>query len=368
MKIEQQGLIFDSDKAEQRKKVCTFTSLFKHSSGRIFSTFRIGSRKDSTDGNGVIAEFVNGKWKIIFSNFQSEFDGKKGDIKAVELFERPDGGLSCLLSWFDCSKSSKLYDAASDTILPGNLIFADSYDMGKTWTNYRIIDTQSLPGPALTGPILKLRAGYLIFFETYGPEKNGKVSCHTARALFSKNGTDFYKIITVARHPEDTLYFWDQRNTFDPYSGKIISMFWTYDRKNEKDTDIHIAQGDPESLIWTVPVSTGIKGQIAAPISLGDGRILCFYVHRHYPGSMRLIVSEDKGKTWKHDEELIIYQNSTEKSTQQKISYAQYWEDMNRWNFGHPSGMLLDKNYVLLSYYAGNNASSLSARYSIISI
>ncbi|MCM8825449.1 MAG: glycoside hydrolase [Candidatus Omnitrophica bacterium] len=368
MKIEEQGFIFDSEKAEQGKRVCIFTGLFKHSTGRIFSTFRIGSKKDSTDGNGVIAEFVDGKWEIIFSSFQSEFDGKKGDIKAVELFERPDGGLSCLLSWFDCSKSSKLYDAASDTILPGNLIIADSSDMGKTWTNYRIVDTKDLPGPALTGPVLKLPGGYLVFFESYGREKNGEVSCHAARALFSKDGIDFHKIITVAKHPENTLYYWDQRNTFDWCSGKIISMFWTYNRKEEKDIDIHIAHGDPESLTWSIPVSTGIEGQIATPVSLGDGRILCFYVHRHHPGSMRLIISEDNGKTWEHNQELIVYLSPTEKSSSEKSSYAQYWEDMNKWNFGHPSGILFDRNRVLLAYYAGIDASSLSARYCIISI
>ncbi len=166
MKIEEQGFIFDSEKAITEKRVCIFTGLFKHSGGRIFSSFRVASKKDSIDGNGVIAEFISeSKWEIVFSGFENEFDGRKGDIKVVELFERKDGGISALLSWFDCSESTKLYDAVSDTILPAKLILVDSHDTGKSWSNYRIIDTKDLPGPALTGPVIKIPQGYLAFFE-----------------------------------------------------------------------------------------------------------------------------------------------------------------------------------------------------------
>lgn len=368
MRIEKQGCIFDVEKTRTEKKVCTFTSLFKHSSGRIFSSFRRASKKDSTDGEGVIAEFIDySEWKIVFSGFQNEFDGKKGDIKIVELFERKDKGISAVISWFDCSKGSKLYDTSSDTLLPARLILTDSYDMGKTWSNYRVIDSCDLPGPALTGPVLKVSQGYLVFFETYGPEKPGGSSIHAARALFSKDGTIFDRIITVARHPEDAIYYWDQRSEYDVFSGRIVSMFWSYDRKKEKDIDIHIAYGDSERLRWTKPIPTGIKGQIAKPITVSEKRILCFYVHRHYPGSMRLIVSDDGGKVWKYDEELIVYQDSEKNDKERQVSYAEYWEDMNRWNFGHPAGILLDKSRILLAYYAGKDAGCLSARYAIIS-
>ncbi|MCX7705349.1 MAG: glycoside hydrolase [bacterium] len=370
MKIEKQGFIFDARNAKTEKKVCMFTALFKHSSGRIFSSFRVGSRKDSADGNGVIAEFVNeSKWDVVFTGFKTEFEGKKGDIKVVELFERKDGGISALLSWFDCSESTKLYDASSDTILPAKLILVDSSDMGRTWSNYRVINI-NLPGPAVTGPVLKILEGYLAFFETYGPEIPGNCSFHTARAIFSEDGIKFDRIITIARHPENALYYWDQRSAFDPDSGKIITMFWTYDRKNERDVEIHISYGNPDTLTWASPVSTGIKGQIAAPIPVSGGMLFCFYVHRHYPGSMRLIFSQDGGKTWRFDKELIIYQSpeKKQKGISGESSYAQYWDDMNTWSFGHPSGILLDKNRLLISYYAGEDVSSLSARYAIVSL
>lgn len=371
MKLINQGYILDVEKLNNQKNVCMCTSIFRHSTKRLFSSFRNGTTKESPDGNGVIAESENGtEWRILFSGFQTVFDGIQGEIKAVELSEKLDGNLFAFLSWFDRTKGSKLYNPSSDTILPARIILVDSYDMGKTWENYRTIDIGDLQGPALTGPVVKVPDGYLVFFEKYGPEQPSGPSLHAACALFSKDGIIFDRIITVARHPENKIFYWDQRNAYDVDSGKIISMFWTYDRENEKDIDIHIAYGNPDTLTWTVPQSTGIQGQIAMPIPLTEGRLLCFYVHRHHPGSMRLVMSYDKGKTWDIANEMVIYENQEikEKGVSGESSYAEYWEDMGTWSFGHPCGIMLDENLGLLVYYAGRDVKKLSARYAIVSI
>ncbi len=371
MKIIERGYIFDVEKHGGQKKVCMCTSVFRHSTGKLFSSFRNGTTKESPDGNGVVAESENGKeWKVVFSGFQTVFDGIQGEIKVVELFEKPDRNISAFLSWFDRTKDQGLYDPSSDTILPARIILVDSYDMGKTWVNYRNVDIGNLQGPALTGPVLKIPQGYLAFFEKYGPEQPSGPSLHAACALFSEDGTIFEKIITVARHPANTIFYWDQRNAYDPESGEIISMFWTYDRKAEKDIAIHIAYGNPDTLAWTVPQSTGIKGQIAMPIPLTGGRLLCFHVHRHHPGSMRLVMSYDRGKTWDIANETVIYENPErkERGVSGESSYAEYWEDMGTWSFGHPCGITIDRDLVLLVYYAGKDARNLSARYALVSV
>jgi hypothetical protein len=35
------------------------------------------------------------------------------------------------------------------------------------------------------------------------------------------------------------------------------------------------------------------------------------------------------------------------------VDFAQYWEDMGKWTFGHPAIRPLDKGRVLVAYYAG---------------
>ena len=140
-------------------------------------------------------------------------------------------------------------------------------------------------------------------------------------------------------------------------------MFWGYDRRTERDVDIQIAWADPQTLRWAPPRATGIQGQVAQPIPLGDGRLLAFYVHRHPPGSLRLIASEDGGQTWDRNDELIVYDSGgvRQKGLDGESDYAQYWDDMlTNWNFGHPTGVVLDDGTVLLGYYAGEDARCLS--------
>lgn len=78
----------------------------------------------------------------------------------------------------------------------------------------------------------------------------------------------------------------------------------------------------------------------------------------------------DKGKNWDIANEIVIYENpkKKEKGVSGESSYAEYWEDMRTWSFGYPCGLVVDKNLVLLVYYAGKNARNLSARYAIVSI
>ena len=147
-------------------------------------------------------------------------------------------------------------------------------------------------------------------------------------------------------------------------------MFWTYNRPGETDEPIHIAWADPGPLAWSSPVSTGIQGQFCAPIPLADGRLLDFYVHRHAPGSMRLILSPDGGRTWDTDRELVAYDSRTgeEPGMDGAREYGQRWDEMNRRCFGHPAGLALDDGTVLLIYYGGKAKTCLSMRWSRVQV
>ncbi len=56
MKIIGKGCIFNSAGTTGPKRACSFASLLKLSSDKILATFRLGSGKESTDGNCCIAE------------------------------------------------------------------------------------------------------------------------------------------------------------------------------------------------------------------------------------------------------------------------------------------------------------------------
>ena len=80
-------------------------------------------------------------------------------------------------------------------------------------------------------------------------------------------------------------------STVAPDTGELLAMLWTHDRRAGQDVDIHLAWGSADARRWTPPVSTGIAGQICAPLALGGGRVFAAYVHRHHPPSLCAILS-----------------------------------------------------------------------------
>ena len=373
MRIINQGLIFNAQQATETQRVAHFTGLHRLASGTILATFRRGRGKDSADGNCAVAQSAdNGAtWNIIADAFDHIHNDIVGEIRELDLCETTDGNLLAFLTWIDHSSGKKLYDDETGSLLPSKLLLAKSSDAGATWTTPQELSTGPLTGAVLTGPTVSIPArGHLGFFENFQHEQPGGPSLHSAHALFSPDGAAFDTVVNVARHPQDKLIYWDQRHAYCPQTNRLIGMFWTYDRAAEHDVDIHIATGDPATLTWQTPRATGIKGQITAPIPLPDGRLLAFYVHRHQPGSMRLILSQDQGATWDHDNELIIYDTiaAQEHGMDGNSDFAQYWDDIATWCFGHPAGIVLEDQTVLLTYYGGPNDKCLNVHWTRVQL
>lgn len=373
MEIVDQGYIYDAAKAAKNRSVCSFTSLCRLSDGKVLASFRAASGKDAPDGNCIVAGSTDGgaNWEILCEGFEKVMGAEPEDTRAAEIAEVKEDGLRVFLSCLDRSKKGRMYDSESDRIAPSGIATAKSSDGGRTWQKYRFLDTAPAGNAALTGQTVHIPGrGWLVFVENYEPEEAGGPSLHSAFALFSRDGENFDRVVHVARHPENKYFYWDQRQVFCEKSKRIASMFWTYERQKEEDVDIHMAWGNCETLNWEEPFSTGIRGQIAAPIPLGDGRLLCFYVHRHSPGSMRLIMSSDDGRSWDQDNELVVYESKgpTEAGFDKHSDYAAYWENMSVWSFGHPAGAVVEDGVVLLAYYAGPNDKCLSVRWARVRV
>ncbi len=373
MKVADEGYILNTETASGPLKVCTGLSLRPIASGSILATFRVGSAKDSADGNVFVAESLDRgeTWEVICQGFRSSFQGVRGEIRASHIAQPKPGKLVAFMTWFERPEpGSKLYDAKTDRLLKSRLLAAQSEDGGRSWDDYREIDTSPFTGCAQCGPILQLPSKLLIPFETYERPEGVPQSIQTARCLPTADGRLFDPIVTVAKDSDQKVFYWDERLAYSPNHQRPVALFWTYDRAAQKDMPIHIAWSSPDGQTWEPPRSTGVRGQIALPLPLPDGRLLAFYVHRHPLGSMRLILSNDAGRTWDLDGELVVYENmgSGQRGMAGESDFAKYWEDMSTWTFGHPAGVVLDKSSVLLAYYAGKSKECLSARWARVEI
>lgn len=155
-----------------------------------------------------------------------------------------------------------------------------------------------------------------------------------------------------------------------PDSGRLIALFWTHDRQAGQDRSIHAAWGTPDGRDWTAPpADTGLAGQIACPLCLGEEKVLAVYVHRHDPPSIRAVLSRDFGRTWDLAEECVVYESTAgrESGVGGQREFGDYWADMNRWTFGHPEACHLPNGDVFVVFYAGDTA-AMSVRWARLAL
>jgi len=374
MKIVDQGIVFDATAAPAHRRSCCFTSLVVLSNGQILVCFRAGSSKDCPEENLVMRLSADDgrSWTTVLEGFDRLVDGVVGGWRNGGLTEVSPGKLMGVFCWFDRSDPARpLANPETQGVLPSRIFVMDSLDEGHTWIDRREISTKPFEGVATTGPILKMDEGTLALpceaWKSYYDIRHGQH--HALLWMSHDGGRSFGSAVVTAHDPAANLFFWDQRLSVDPENGRLIALFWTHDRSAQQDVNVHAAWGSATGEAWTVPADTGLAGQISTPLALPGGRVLAVYVHRHHPPGIRAILSEDFGKTWDADRELIVYESRAGKESGigGKRDFGDYWADMNRWSFGHPEAALLPNGEVFVAFYGGDTH-AMSMRWARISV
>jgi len=362
MQIEDRGLIFDARPAAAGQRANAFTSLRRLADGTLIAGFQSGPSKHGPTSTVRLSHSVDGgqTWSAPLAPFSTTLEGIPGSLSSGDLVEVSPGRLLIFATWFDRSDPDRpLFDPVTEGLLHSRQLVAESTDGGSTWGDWRVLPTPGLTGCAATGPVVQWPDGTIAFaFESFREFDDPVPKPHAAWLAVSHDGGEsFSEFHQVAQHPEHAVYYWDQRICPGRNPGEYDALFWTHDLKAKRDLAVHFKSGHLQNSGGNRDIhSTGVAGQIAAPQRLADGRLVAFVVDREQPGTLKLWCSSDDGQTWPAAEALSIYSHDEQARLSQgltNIDFKQYWEDMAKWTFGHPAVCLLDRNHLLLAFYAG---------------
>ena len=369
--IVERSLIYDATSQPASRRIAFFTSLCRLASGNWLCGFQVGTSKHAVDSTIQICRSTdNGlTWQQLDLNLQTELDGVPGSLSAPAMIETAPGRLLLFATWFDRSDPQRpLFDPVTEGILHSRLLLAHSNDEGATWSSWRVIPTPGLAGCSGTGPIISWPDGTLAFpFESFKEYDDPRPAHHGAWVLISSDGGEtFSPPHLVAQDPDNQVYYWDQRLAPTSHPQEYVALFWTHDRETKRDRNVHLRRaslGSQPAIEGDAIRETALPGQLSAPLLLADGRLLAFVVDRRTPCTLTLWQSSDEGRTWPEDRRLVIHAHDERAAVVpggEAVDFAQYWEDMGKWSFGHPALHSLDDSHVLCAYYAGTpNAMSI---------
>ncbi|MCC6124639.1 MAG: hypothetical protein IT426_06740 [Pirellulales bacterium] len=160
------------------------------------------------------------------------------------------------------------------------------------------------------------------------------------------------EFVVAARDPAGRGMYWDARYALGS-PGRLVAAFCTYDRERRRNRNIHLSQSRDGGRTWSIPRDSGLTGQVAHPLMLGDDRLLLVYVDRFRAPDIRASLSADGGRSFGGD--VPIYDHSAHRSEAGESSTpADYLQDMELWTFGRVEAVAGEEGTVWITYYAGN--------------
>ena len=369
MRIMDRGTVF-SGEPDTDHQSCAFPGICVLPSGRWIGSCRAAPEKIGTLGQHAMLTWSDDEgesWRAPMAPFTPPcVDGKPGLFRGAQLTALGGARVLATLCWVDHSDPSlAFFNEETEGLLDTRIFMATSEDEGATWSKPALVDTSPFNIPtAITGPTLLLPNGdWACQFELNKHYYDTSLWRHSSVLLFSKDeGKSWPEHVIASNDPKNRIFYWDQRPGVLA-DGSVLDLFWTYDNQLAGYLNIHARRSPDNGRTWSAIWDAGLPGQPASPVSLPDGRIAMVYVDRTGAPVIKLRVSEDGGRTWPDETEIVLYGGEGGSQTWNKGAMQDAWAEMGKFSVGLPATALLGNGDLLVVYYAGPETDQTDIRW-----
>jgi Neuraminidase (sialidase) len=365
--VEDRFLIHREADSDPKGYLCE-PRMTRLSDGTILLSFRSGTLRYSPDGTPHLLRSPDeGRtWEDLGRPLDAALPGRPGwDYRATGLTQGRSGAVIGCVVGLDRSSPDRppwlVYNpdpAAFQGMIPIRTMMLRSADGGRTWSSSWPMEGMSVPNSS---------AQHLVTLP------NGDILCplETFKA-FDEPGPWRYRVDMIRSHDEGQTWGesapahvsdpeGDPRNLmgWDPrfallHDGRLVQFYYAFLNRTGGEDPVHVNASTDGGRTWSVPHSTGVRGQAMFPIALPGGGLIGFQQRRHEPQGMFALYSPD-GETFDPDSETNVYQHE-QPSGPSFVSGADavgYMNDMIHFTFGHPTGVALGDGRALVVWYAG---------------
>jgi hypothetical protein len=374
MQVIDEGVVFAGRAKTDAASAC-FPSVCVLPGGRWIAGMRLGPAKSSRSQRTFVTRSDDrGKtWSgPVEVAGPASVGGRPGTWRAVAM--APLGGADVLatLCWEDHTDPLvPMFNEQTEGLVDMKLFIATSNDGGNSFSQPRRVHTgqyDDVPTPITGSPLVLPNGTWAVPFEVNKHYRDERPWQHVSALAFTPDRGRTWSADAAEVHtdPDRRIFCWDQRLSVLP-DGSILGMFWTFDRGTDQYLNVHARRSTDGGRSWGELWDTGVAGQPARVVALGDGRLLMTYVDRTGAPAIKCRTSRDGGRTWPAESELLVHTRQRVRSqTWDKRSMQDAWAEMSAFSLGIPDAVALAPataggggggagNEALLVFYSGDH-------------
>lgn len=377
MRISQQGTVVHS-RIDQGEGSCCMAHVCVTQSGRWLVGFSAASQKITLQPRSLVTWSDDGgaTWSQPFDPFPDvpKLDGRAGGFRKVGFTALPDGRVVALMYWLDQSDLSlAFFDDDTESLVDSQLFMSISEDDGATWATPWHVDPacyRDMARPS-TGPMLIMPDGrWACQFELNKRYNMPGEWVHKPVLAFSDDeGRTWPDCVLPASDETNRLFHWDQRPSVFAGDGKMLNVYWMFDREASKYVNMHASESTDGGRTWSDTWDIGVPGQPAPPQRLSNGDIVLVYVDRTAEPTITARLSRDGGRTFDADSTLAIHRRSDvgrQETPENKQKMGDAWDEMYEYSVGLPDTHMLPGDRVLVTWYTGPNAKQTDIAFAVL--
>ena len=234
---------------------------------------------------------------------------------------------------------------------PSECIICRSTDGGRTWSDPTLVPIPAdcplevafgahvTPSGRLLGPCATLPG-------------RGRAGEQTIAAISYDGGLTWPRHTIVFQDPAGKLGYIEHKFT-NIAPDRVMCVAWTITMADLEDVEDSFAISDDDGVSWAPAVSTGIRGQTMAPLSLGGDRLLVLYNRRYGDQGivMDLVTFTETG--WTVHYEGMLYDPGTARDRPDGLEDRV--SEISKFEFGFPTAIALQDGTYLATHWSREN-------------